>query len=128
MAGSSFGSRAAEKGITKSPSPLKQLLVGSSKKESRPASGGSSLRMLVSISVMGSIWEVRVIVSAQETVKGVIKAGLAALCKEGRSLPSGYNAEAYELLASRFSLQSLNMDAQLMDLGARSFVLKRKNA
>eukprot|EP00250_Pteridium_aquilinum_P015679 c22697_g1_i1 orf=901-1266(+) len=120
MAGSSLSS---SDGI-RQPSPLMQLL-SNSKRES-PGKSLEGVRMLLSISWMGSIWEVRVVVSGQETVKGVIKAALAAFAKEGRTLPSGPNPNDYHLFSSRFALQSLDIDARLMDLGARSFVLRGK--
>lgn len=82
--------------------------------------------MLVSITLLGSIWEVRVVVSAHETVKDLINAALAAYSRDGRLLSSGFHAQSYELYFSQFSLQCLNEDAKIMDLGARSFVLRSK--
>lgn len=87
----------------------------------------ASVRMLVSVALMGSIWEVRFISNSHETVKGLIKAALAELLKDGRKLSAaGSHVEAYELYTSHFSLQRLDMDSKLMELGVRSFVLRRK--
>lgn len=92
---------------------------GRSGKEER----GLGRMQLVTVSMLGSMDWVRVVVRSDASVRATIKAVLKAFASQKRMPPNGSDPDAYHLHYSAFSIQCLDSDDLVENLGARSFVL-----
>lgn len=87
-------------------------------------------KLLVNVTVQRSPGPVHVLVPLEATVKDLISAVLRQYVKEARRpvLPSA-EGSAFDLHYSQFSLESLDKEEKLMELGSRNFFLcPRKTA
>ncbi|XP_072967237.1 uncharacterized protein At4g22758-like [Typha angustifolia] len=88
--------------------------------------GGSKklTRVLVNVTVERSLGPVHVVVAPESTVSEVVKAAAMAYVKEGRRplLPTT-DPKGFELHYSQYSLESLNPEEKLINLGSRNFFL-----
>ncbi|XP_047092991.1 uncharacterized protein At4g22758-like [Lolium rigidum] len=86
-------------------------------------------RLLVNVTVERSLWPVHVVLAADATVADLARAAVAAYVAEGRRppLPADANdvdaAARFELHLSKYSLDALNPDEKVLDLGSRNFFL-----
>ncbi|BAF08916.1 uncharacterized protein At4g22758 [Oryza sativa Japonica Group] len=95
--------------------------------EGRAPAGPS--RVLLTVAVRQSMWPLHVMARAEWSVADLVAAAVELYIREGRRplLPSADPA-AFGLHFSQFSLQSLNPEEKLMELGSRSFFLCPKAA
>lgn len=93
--------------------------VSSAGKEER----GLGRMQLVTVSMLGSMDWVRVVVRGDASVRATIQAVLKAFASQQRMPPNGSDPGAYHLHYSAFSIQCLDSDELVENLGARSFVL-----
>lgn len=86
-------------------------------------------KVLVTVAVRASMWPLHVMACAEWRVADLVAAAVELYVREGRRplLPSA-SASAFGLHYSQFSLQSLDPDEKLMELGSRSFFLCPKAA
>uniref|UniRef100_A0A0E0K0J6 DUF7054 domain-containing protein n=1 Tax=Oryza punctata TaxID=4537 RepID=A0A0E0K0J6_ORYPU len=86
-------------------------------------------RVLLTVAVRQSMWPLHVMARTEWSVADLVAAAVELYVREGRRplLPSGDPA-AFGLHFSQFSLQSLNPEEKLMELGSRSFFLCPKAA
>ncbi|GER55608.1 valine--tRNA ligase [Striga asiatica] len=92
-----------------------------------PAAGKFPARLtklLLHVTVQRSPGALHVLMPPEATVEELIAAVLGEYVKDGRRpfLPSG-RASGFDLHYSQFSLESLDRDQKLMDLGSRNFFL-----
>uniref|UniRef100_A0ACD6A4T4 Uncharacterized protein n=1 Tax=Avena sativa TaxID=4498 RepID=A0ACD6A4T4_AVESA len=86
-------------------------------------------RLLLNVTVERSLWPVHVVLAADATVADLARAAVAAYVAEGRRPPlpaSGANDDAaarFELHLSKYSLDALDPDEKVLDLGCRNFFL-----
>ncbi|XP_047060401.1 uncharacterized protein At4g22758-like [Lolium rigidum] len=88
-------------------------------------------RLLVNVTVERSLWPVHVVLGADATVADLARAAVAAYVVEGRRPPLPADADAndvdaaarFELHLSKYSLDALNPDEKVLDLGSRNFFL-----
>ncbi|CAO2820040.1 unnamed protein product [Amaranthus hypochondriacus] len=81
-------------------------------------------RLLVSVTVRGSVGPIQVIVSPEDTVHDLIKDVLKVYVKENRRpLLSEIHPSCFGLHYSPFNLPSLKLDEKVMNLGSRKFFL-----
>lgn len=84
-------------------------------------------KLLLSVTVQGRVGPVQLIMSPQNTVGHLIKAVLEVYEKQRRrSLLSEKHPSCFELHYSPFSLQSLKLEEELINLGSRNFFLCQK--
>ncbi|KAH6814695.1 hypothetical protein C2S51_023713 [Perilla frutescens var. frutescens] len=86
-------------------------------------------KLLVNVTIQRSPGPVQVLVPPEATVHDLISAALRQYVKEARRpvLPSAV-ASAFDLHYSQFSLESLNREQKLAELGSRNFFLCPKKA
>ncbi|KAJ1279354.1 hypothetical protein BS78_04G149200 [Paspalum vaginatum] len=86
-------------------------------------------KVLVTVAVHRSMWPLHVMARAEWRVADLVAAAVGLYVREGRRplLPSA-DPSAFGLHYSQFSLQSLDPEEKLMDLGSRSFFLCPKAA
>lgn len=86
-------------------------------------------RLLVNVTVERSLWPVHVVLAADATVADLARAAVAAYVAEGRRPPLPADAKdvdaasRFELHLSKYSLDALNPDEKVLDLGSRNFFL-----
>lgn len=86
-------------------------------------------KLLLNVTVQRSLGPVQVIISPGSTVADLVRAAVAAYVKEGRRpLLPGPDPAGYELHYSQFSLESLDPQEKLINLGSRNFFLCSKQA
>ncbi|XP_057547840.1 uncharacterized protein LOC130826260 [Amaranthus tricolor] len=84
-------------------------------------------KVLVNVTIQGSVGTVQVLISPELTVKDLISAALKQHAKEGRRpLTSSTNFDEINLHYSQFSLESLERDEKIAELGSRNFFLCKK--
>ncbi|TVU29888.1 hypothetical protein EJB05_21479 [Eragrostis curvula] len=86
-------------------------------------------KVLVTVAVQRSMWPLQVMARTEWRVTDLIAAAVELYVKEGRRplLPSA-DPSAFSLHYSQFSLQSLDPQEKLMELGSRNFFLCPKAA
>ncbi|MBA0821627.1 hypothetical protein Goarm_018471 [Gossypium armourianum] len=86
-------------------------------------------KLLLNVTIQGSLGAVQVVLSPENTVGDLITAAVRQYSKEGRRpiLPST-DASLLDLHYSQFSLESLERGEKLMALGSRNFFLCTKKA
>ncbi|GJM85146.1 hypothetical protein PR202_ga01570 [Eleusine coracana subsp. coracana] len=89
----------------------------------------SPSKVLVTVAVQQSMWPLHVMARTEWRVADLVAAAVALYVREGRRplLPSA-DASAFTLHYSQFSLQRLDPEEKLMELGSRSFFLCSKAA
>ncbi|XP_051197793.1 uncharacterized protein At4g22758 [Lolium perenne] len=86
-------------------------------------------RLLVNVTVERSLWPVHVVLAADATVADLARAAVAAYVAEARRPPLPADAKDFEAAArfelhlSKYSLDALNPDEKVLDLGSRNFFL-----
>ncbi|KNA14860.1 hypothetical protein SOVF_103550 [Spinacia oleracea] len=84
-------------------------------------------KLLISVTVQGRVGSVQLIMSPENTVGHLIKAVLEVFEKERRRpLLNENHPSCFELHYSPFSLQSLKLEEELINLGSRNFFLCQK--
>ncbi|WVZ75194.1 hypothetical protein U9M48_023275 [Paspalum notatum var. saurae] len=91
--------------------------------------GAAPSKVLVTVAVHRSMWPLQVMARAEWRVADLVAAAVGLYVREGRRplLPSA-DPSAFGLHYSQFSLQSLDPEEKLMELGSRSFFLCPKAA
>ncbi|XP_068661172.1 uncharacterized protein At4g22758-like [Aristolochia californica] len=86
-------------------------------------------KVLVNVTVKGSLGPVHVVMSLESTVGDLIAAAVRQYAKDGRRplIPTAV-PDAFNLHYSTFSLESLDRNEQLIALGSRNFFLCPKPA
>ncbi|MED6155476.1 hypothetical protein PIB30_005681 [Stylosanthes scabra] len=81
-------------------------------------------KVLVKVTTMGSLGPVQLVMPPESTVEDLIAATVRQYVKEGRRpiLPS-QDPSHFELHYSQFSLESLERDEKLRELGSRNFFM-----
>ncbi|KAF5744813.1 hypothetical protein HS088_TW07G00393 [Tripterygium wilfordii] len=81
-------------------------------------------KLLLNVTIQGSVGPVQVLISPESTVGDLVAAVLRQYSKEGRRpiLPST-DPSAFGLHYSQFSLESLDREEKLMELGSRNFFI-----
>ncbi|KAF5727506.1 hypothetical protein HS088_TW22G01199 [Tripterygium wilfordii] len=81
-------------------------------------------KLLLKVTIQGSVGPVQVLMSPESTVCDLVAAALRQYSKEGRRpiLPST-DPSAFGLHYSQFSLESLDREEKLMELGSRNFFI-----
>ncbi|KAG6479920.1 uncharacterized protein At4g22758-like [Zingiber officinale] len=82
-------------------------------------------KVLVNVTVQRSLGPVQVVASTDWTVGELAAAALGRYVREGRRapLPAAGDPSAFELHYSQFSLECLDPEEKLIDLGSRNFFL-----
>ncbi|CAO2813215.1 unnamed protein product [Amaranthus hypochondriacus] len=85
-------------------------------------------KVLVNVTIQGSVGTVQVLISPDLTVKDLIIAAIKQYAKEGRRpVLCCANLEDFSLHYSQFSLESLDRDEKIAELGSRNFFLCKRN-
>ncbi|OMO90239.1 hypothetical protein COLO4_19291 [Corchorus olitorius] len=86
-------------------------------------------KLLLNVTIQGSLGAIQVLMSPENTVGDLINAAVRQYAKECRRpiLPST-DASLFDLHYSQFSLESLDRQEKLMELGSRNFFLCTKKA
>ncbi|XP_077241216.1 uncharacterized protein LOC143881809 [Tasmannia lanceolata] len=84
-------------------------------------------KLLLNVTVQGSLWAVQVVMSPESTVGELVRAAVRQYGKEGRRplLPVA-EKDGFDLHYSQFSLESLDPKEELRGLGSRNFFLRAK--
>lgn len=92
-----------------------------SSEQVRPA---KPTKVLLNVTIQGSVGAVQVLMSTESTVGNVVAAALSQFVKEGRRpiLPTT-EPSRFNLHYSQFSLECLDREEQVMELGSRNFFL-----
>ncbi|KDP34370.1 hypothetical protein JCGZ_11253 [Jatropha curcas] len=105
------------------PNTLPNLLGGRSVAgmftEARP----KLTKLLLNVTVQGSAGAVQVVMSPESTVGDLIAAAIRQYTKEARRPIISGDASKFDLHYSQFSLESLDREEKLMELGSRNFFL-----
>ncbi|KAJ6708150.1 hypothetical protein OIU85_028429 [Salix viminalis] len=84
-------------------------------------------KVLVNVTVQGSVGAVQVLMSPESTVGQLIAAAIQQYTKEGRRPVIPNDPSRLDLHYSQFSLESLDREEKVMALGSRNFFLCQKN-
>lgn len=86
-------------------------------------------KLLLNVTIQGSVGAVQVIMSPENTVEDLVAAAARQYVKECRRpiLPTT-DSSGFDLHYSQFSLESLERDEKLIELGSRNFFLCPKKA
>ncbi|KAK0605354.1 hypothetical protein LWI29_025820 [Acer saccharum] len=81
-------------------------------------------KLLLNVTIQGSVGAVQVVMSPENTVADLVAAAIRQYLKECRRpvLPTT-NPSGFDLHYSQFSLESLEKEEKLMELGSRNFFL-----
>lgn len=81
-------------------------------------------KLLVKVTMMGSLGPVQVVMPPESTVQDLVAVAVRHYVKEGRRpiLPSTEHSD-FDLHYSQFSLESLDREEKLSELGSRNFFL-----
>ncbi|VVB16731.1 unnamed protein product [Arabis nemorensis] len=81
-------------------------------------------KLLLNVTVQGSLGAVQIIISPESTVSDLIDAAIRLYVKEARRpfLPDSQSSR-FDLHYSQFSLQSIGKEQKLISLGSRNFFL-----
>ena len=104
---------------------LTRNLAGNASPEVRPR----LTKLLLNVTIRGSLGAVMVIMTPESTVGDLIAAAVRQYAKEGRRpmLPTT-DPVGFDLHYSQFSLESLDREEKLMELGSRNFYLCPKRS
>ncbi|KAI4330829.1 hypothetical protein MLD38_029076 [Melastoma candidum] len=92
--------------------------------EIRDEKPGLLTKLLLNVSIQGSVGAVHVVMRPVSTVGDLISAAVGQYVKEGRRpMVPGKDPVLFDLHYSQFSLESLNRGEELMNLGSRNFFL-----
>ncbi|XP_050215206.1 uncharacterized protein At4g22758 [Mercurialis annua] len=97
----------------------RSMSAGASFTEARP----KLTKLLLNVTVQGSVGAVQVLMSPESTVGELITATMKQYMKEGRRPIISADASEFDLHYSQFSLESLDREEKLMALGSRNFFL-----
>ncbi|KAM0945488.1 hypothetical protein DsansV1_C10g0103251 [Dioscorea sansibarensis] len=85
------------------------------------------MKLLLNVTVLQSPGPVQVVMSPESTVADLVRAAVEAYIREGRRpLLACSDPKAFELHYSQYSLESLNSEEKLINLGSRNFFLCSK--
>ncbi|GAU23000.1 hypothetical protein TSUD_98290 [Trifolium subterraneum] len=86
-------------------------------------------KLLLKVTTMGSLGPVQVLMTPESTVGDLITAAVQLYVKEGRRpiLPSN-EGSCFDLHYSQFSLESLDRNVKLREIGSRNFFMCPKNS
>lgn len=109
------------------PSTVPDLLISARANHvvlSSPEERPKLMKLLLNVTIMGSLGAVQVVMTSESAVRDLIAAALRQYDKEGRrpKLPTTDPA-GFDLHYSQFSLESLGREEKLMTLGSRNFFL-----
>ncbi|CAL1367059.1 unnamed protein product [Linum trigynum] len=111
------------------PKTLPNLLAGrnmnSSSVEIRPL---KLTKLLLNVTVQGSVGAVQMLVSPESTVGDLIAAVIRQYSKEGRRPVIATDPSRFGLHYSQFSLESLDRAEKLQELGSRNFFMCQRKA
>ncbi|KAL9250398.1 hypothetical protein AKJ16_DCAP20697 [Drosera capensis] len=87
------------------------------------------IKLLLNVTIQGSVGTVQVVMSQQATVDELIGAAVRQYVKEGRRpvLEATGSTSGFDLHYSQFSLESLKREEKLANLGSRNFFLCRRS-
>ncbi|KAJ7526754.1 hypothetical protein O6H91_16G021700 [Diphasiastrum complanatum] len=80
-------------------------------------------KVLITVTVLGTIGPLRMLLEGDTAVNNVIKAALDEYAREGRHPCLGFDSTRFELHVSQFSLQAIPPHSCIKDMGTRNFVL-----
>lgn len=84
-------------------------------------------KVLLNVTVQGSVGAVQVITSPELTVKDLIAAAIKQYVKDGRRpVISCSSVDDFDLHYSQFSLESLDREEKISELGSRNFFLCKR--
>lgn len=84
-------------------------------------------KLLLNVTIQGSLGAIQVIMSSDNTVGDLIAAAVKQYVKEGRRpILASSDPSRFDLHYSQFSLESLDREEKLMSLGSRNFFLCTK--
>lgn len=109
------------------PKTLPDLLAGRNLPATAPDVRPKLTKVLLNVTVQGSVGAVQVLMSPESTVGELISAAIQQYKKEGRR-PIIAKDSRFDLHYSQFSLESLDRDEKLMALGSRNFFLCPKKS
>ncbi|KAL9354075.1 hypothetical protein Peur_052045 [Populus x canadensis] len=109
------------------PKTLPDLLAGRNLTATAPEVRPKLTKVLVNVTVQGSVGAVQVLMSPESTVGELISAAIQQYKKEGRR-PIIANDSRFNLHYSQFSLESLDREEKVMALGSRNFFLCQKRS
>ncbi|KAL7115951.1 hypothetical protein ACP275_04G213000 [Erythranthe tilingii] len=117
--------------ILRRPRTAPDLFAGRRSAEDAVAIGAPAklTKLLLNVTIHRCLGAVRVVVPLEATVEDLIAAALRQYAKEARLpvIPPG-GASDFDLHYSQFSLESLDRDEKLKELGSRNFFLYPKKA
>ncbi|XP_073290667.1 uncharacterized protein [Primulina huaijiensis] len=131
---SSFHGRrdGVEADILPRPRTVPDLLAGRRNIEKTPDEAVALVRplkltkLLLNVTVQRSLGPVQMLIPPEATVEDLIAATLRQYAKEARRPVLSTDAPSFDLHYSQFSLESLDRDAKLSELGSRNFFLCTK--
>lgn len=87
------------------------------------------IKLLLNVTIQGSLGAVQVVMSQEATVDELIGAAVRQYVKEGRRpvLEATGSTSGFDLHYSQFSLESLKREEKLANLGSRNFFLCRRS-
>lgn len=109
------------------PKTLPDLLAGRNLPATAPDVRPKLTKVLLNVTVQGSVGAVQVLMSPESTVGELISAAIQQYKKEGRR-PIIANDSRFDLHYSQFSLESLDREEKVMALGSRNFFLCQKKS
>ncbi|KAJ6927608.1 hypothetical protein NC651_011596 [Populus alba x Populus x berolinensis] len=109
------------------PKTLPDLLAGRNLPATAPEVRPKLTKVLLNVTVQGSVGAVQVLMSPESTVGELISAAIQQYKKEGRR-PIIANDSRFDLHYSQFSLESLDREEKVMALGSRNFFLCQKKS
>ncbi|EYU36977.1 hypothetical protein ABFS82_04G205200 [Erythranthe guttata] len=125
------GAVVAAEMILRRPRTAPDLFAGRRSAEDAVAIGAPAklTKLLLNVTIHRCLGAVRVVVPLEATVEDLIAAALRQYAKEARLpvIPPG-GASDFDLHYSQFSLESLDRDEKLNELGSRNFFLYPKKA
>ncbi|CAK7329287.1 unnamed protein product [Dovyalis caffra] len=110
------------------PKTLPDLLAGRSFPATVAEVRPKLTKVLINVTIQGSVGAVQVLMSLQSTVGELIAASIQQYSKEGRRPISTNDSSRFDLHYSQFSLESLDREEELMALGSRNFFLCPKKS
>lgn len=110
------------------PKTLPDLLAGKNLPAAVPDVRPKLTKVLLNVTVQGSVGAVQVLMSLESTVGELIAAAIQQYMKEGRRSIIANDSSRFDLHYSQFSLESLDRDEKLMALGSRNFFLCPKKS
>ncbi|KAL9333060.1 hypothetical protein Peur_073199 [Populus x canadensis] len=110
------------------PKTLPDLLAGKNLPATVPDVRPKLTKVLLNVTVQGSVGAVQVLMSLESTVGELIAAAIQQYMKEGRRSIIANDSSRFDLHYSQFSLESLDRDEKLMALGSRNFFLCPKKS